>query len=230
VTALRVLPTLADHIQKSNPTEIVKRYIKIGTNGKYVRAYGLIFMAAMTIFILIPFLAPFAVKNIGIKTYEIKYMYFFAGAATVVTSRLFGVLTDRLGPLTMYTILGTVSIVPIYIYTNAEPMSVISYILMGMLFMTIVSGRMVPCMTLVSAVPDQNDRGTFMGLLNSVRALGSATATMVGGLIITEENNRLLHFNKVGLLSIFLIFISIFVARSIRIDKVPFSESETVNF
>jgi predicted MFS family arabinose efflux permease len=130
----------------------------------------------------------------------------------------------------MYTILGTVSIVPIYIYTNAEPMSVISYILMGMLFMTIVSGRMVPCMTLVSAVPDQNDRGTFMGLLNSVRALGSATATMVGGLIITEENNRLLHFNKVGLLSIFLIFISIFVARSIRIDKVPFSESETVNF
>ena len=54
ILALRILPMLADHVQKSHPVEIVKRYLKIGTNGKYVKAYGLIFMAALTIFLLIP--------------------------------------------------------------------------------------------------------------------------------------------------------------------------------
>ena len=90
-------------------------------------------------FILIPYLAPYAVKNCLIPTSGMKYMYFFGGAATVFTARLFGKLTDKHGPLKMYLILAIVSIIPVFIYTHAGPMDQISYILMGTLFMTIVT-------------------------------------------------------------------------------------------
>ena len=73
--------------------------------------------------------------------------------------------------------------------------------LMGTFFMTIVTGRMIPCITLVSGLPSDQDRGTFLVLLNSFRSLGSALATFVGGLIIVEENNQLLHFEKSGYIS-----------------------------
>lgn len=216
LTALKVLPKLSDHIQKSNPIEVLKRYYQVGTQWNHVKAYSLIFLAAMTMFILIPFLAPYAVSNIGIKTHEIKYMYFFGGAATVMTARIFGKLTDRIGAFRMYAVLATVSILPVLIYTNAGPMSVFWYVMMGMFFMTIVSGRMIPCMTLISLVPEQKDRGTFMSVLNSVRSLGSATATLVGGLIIKETDQGFVNFDKAGFVSIFLVILTIFIAKKVQ--------------
>ena len=74
-------------------------------------------------------------------------------------------------------------------------------------------------MTLISSVPAQEDRGTFMGLLNSVRSLGSATATLIGGLIIVETNQGMKNFDKSGYLSITLVIITIIVARFIEISK-----------
>ncbi len=215
LAALKVLPAIAPEMTCASPKEILKRYVRIGVKGDYLKAYSLIFLAAMTMFILIPFLAPYAVSNIGIETHQIKYMYFFGGAATVLTARFFGKLTDRIGALKMYTILALISIAPVLLYTNAGQMSVVLYVLMGMFFMTIVSGRMIPCMTLISSVPAQEDRGTFMGLLNSVRSLGSATATLIGGLIIVEGSNGMQNFDKSGFLSIFLVIVTIFVAKFI---------------
>ena len=95
-------------------------------------------------------------------------------------------------------------------------MDQVSYILMGTLFMTIVTGRMIPCITLISSLPDEKDRGTFLVLLNSFRSLGSALATFIGGLIIVEKNNRFLHFEKSGYISIALLLLSIFLAVKIE--------------
>ena len=85
--------------------------------------------------------------------------------------------------------------------------------------MTIVSGRMIPCMTLISSVPAQEDRGTFMGLLNSVRSTGSATATLIGGLIIVETESGMQNFDKSGFVSITLVIITILVAKIISNKK-----------
>ncbi|TNE96225.1 MAG: MFS transporter [Deltaproteobacteria bacterium] len=219
LAALKVLPHLVPEMKSGTAKQVLKRYLRIGTKADYLKAYSLIFLAAMTMFILIPFLAPYAVSNIGIETHQIKYMYFFGGAATVLTARLFGKLTDRLGSFKMYMILALISIAPVLLYTNAGPMSVVFYVLMGMFFMTIVSGRMIPCMTLISSVPAQEDRGTFMGLLNSVRSLGSATATLIGGLIIVETNQGMKNFDISGYLSITLVIITIIVARFIESSK-----------
>lgn len=219
IFALKVLPAMVPTAQCVSPKEILKRYVRIGTKWDYLKAYSLIFLAAMTMFVLIPFLAPYAVSNIGIKTHQIKYMYFFGGAATVMTARLFGKLTDKIGALPMYAILALVSIAPVLLYTNAGKMTVVWYVLMGMFFMTIVSGRMIPCMTLISSVPDQEDRGTFMGLLNSIRSMGSATATLIGGLIIVETDMGMKNFEKSGYVSITLVLITILVARIIAKSK-----------
>lgn len=78
--------------------------------------------------------------------------------------------------------------------------------------MTVVSGRMIPVMTMVSEVPDAHERGTFMGLLNSIRSFGTASATLVGGLLISQnEIGEIVGFDRLGLMTIGLTLLSVFL-------------------
>jgi predicted MFS family arabinose efflux permease len=168
-------------------------------------------------FMIIPFLSPYAVKNIGIKTTELKYLYLVGGACTVVTARLIGKWTDQIGAFKVFMTLILISTMPILIYTNAGPMSLGHYLLMTTFFMTIISGRMIPCMTLISQVPESKDRGSFMGVLNSIRSLGTASATMVGGLIIGESaSGELTNFGYAGFLAIGLTLLTIPMANQLE--------------
>ncbi len=198
--------------------EVLLRFLTMLKKTDYLRAYSLILMSAMSMFLLIPFLSPYAVNNIGIETYQLKYMYFVAGLCTVVTARAIGKLTDSQGALKVFSMLALLSIIPVWIYTHTGPMSFAAYLLLSALFMTVVSGRMIPVMTMISEVPEVNERGTFMGLLNSIRSFGTASATLFAGLMISENaSGQLAGFESVGYITIALTLISIFVA--IRVYK-----------
>jgi DHA1 family inner membrane transport protein len=202
-------PNLTSNENGIGGFKVIKRYYEF----VFVKGYGLsfifIFCVSMSMFIIIPFLAPYAVKNMGIALDEIKYMYLAGGLCTILTARFIGVLTDRWGALKSYVLVAVVSIVPILLYTNAGPMSLMAYLLIGSLFMIMVSGRMIPCMTLISAVPNSEERGGYMGVVNSLRAFGSASATFIGGFIISESSTgELVGFSRAGFLAIFITLLS----------------------
>ena len=131
-------------------------------------------------------------------------MYFVAGFFTIITARILGKLTDKYNPLVVLGSVAFLSIFPMYLYTNSGHLELPVFIAMSTLFMTTVSGRMIPLMTIVSEIPDAKDRGTFMGLLNSTRSLGSALATIYAGLFIFDKGTHLEGFNKVGYSSVLL--------------------------
>jgi predicted MFS family arabinose efflux permease len=219
-------PNLISNEKGIGGLKVIKRYYEF----VFVKGYGLsfvfIFSVSMSMFMIIPFLAPYAVKNMGIAVEEIKYMYLAGGLCTILTARFIGVLTDRWGALKSYVLVAVVSIAPILLYTNAGPMSLVPYLLIGSFFMIMVSGRMIPCMTLISAVPSSEERGGYMGVVNSLRAFGSASATFIGGFIISESaNGQLVGFSKAGLLAIAVTLLScglgFFLAK-----KVSFTPSE----
>jgi multidrug resistance protein len=205
------MPKLTDHldneVSKQNFLESLKTTV---SNSIYLRSLVFMFLTSGSLFLLIPFLSPFAVKNMGIETFELKYMYLYGGLLTIGTARIFGVLTDKIGAFKLYIIVLCLAFVPILLFTHSGPTTFVKYIIMGALFMSFVSGRMIPCMTLLSTVPLLKDRGVFMSLLNSVRALGSASMTFLAGFIIMESSTgELVGFNYAGYLSILIGFVTI---------------------
>jgi len=83
--------------------------------------------------------------------------------------------------------------------------------------MTMVSGRMIPCMTMVSAVPSEEQRGFFMSILNSVRSLGSASMTFIGGFFIVETaNSGLSGFGEMGVAAIIMGSLTLLMAHKIN--------------
>lgn len=200
--SILVFPKLQDHLRPATIKEEFFRFFKLLKNMEYFKSYILILIIGTSTFMLIPFLSPYGVKNVGIEIKDLKYIYLVGGFFTVITSRMIGVMTDKVGALKVFLILACISFLPIYLYTNASPMSLFAYLALSAFFMVIMSGRFIPAMTMVSAIAHKDERGTFMGLLNSIRAWASALATLIAGAIIVEQDNgKLENFDLVGYLS-----------------------------
>jgi MFS transporter, DHA1 family, inner membrane transport protein len=183
----------------------------------YKRSFVIIFILSGSMFLLIPLLSPFAVSNMGIKQEELKFMYLIGGVFTIFTARLFGVMTDRYGPKKVFYLICFLSFFPILVFTQSGEISFFSYIVIGSLFMSLVSGRMIPAMTLISGIPNASDRNRFMGLINSLRGFGSAIFAFLAGLIVvTSSSGQLINFNYVGLLAIAVSIIAIILLKNLK--------------
>lgn len=212
VAAFCIFPKMPAKENTHSASETLKRFGQLITKRQYSSSYLLILIVAMSMFLLIPFLSPYAVKNMGIQALDLKYMYLIGGACTIVSARLIGVMTDRFGALKLYILLALISSIPVYLYTHAGKMLFVPYLIISAFFMMIVSGRMIPCMTLISMVPSEKERGSFMSLTNSIRSVGSASATFLAGLMISEgSRGELVGFSNVGVLSIGLMLLSILI-------------------
>ena len=209
----RILPRVEVESKPESMMQSLRAFAVLLQKKDYLLAYTMILLMTASMFLLIPFLSPYSVNNIGIRTDQLKYMYFIAGLCTVLSARYIGRMTDTLGALKVFATLAILSSVPIWIYTHVGQLDFTTYLILSTFFMTIVSGRMIPAMTMVSEVPLAKERGTFMGLLNSIRSFGMAMATMIGGMIITQSSSgKIEGFGNVGLITIAVTIFSIFLA------------------
>ena len=217
IGSILAFPKLREHVQNKSALEDLKRFGVLLLNFRYFRSYLLVLIMGLSTFMIIPFLAPYAVKNVGIQEESLKYVYLVGGFFTIITSRLIGKATDKVGAFRMFVALVVWSFVPIYLYTNAPQMGLTMYLVLSTMFMFSVSGRFIPVMTMVSEIADSQDRGTFMGLLNSIRALASALATLIAGAIVVEaQDGSLEKFTEVGYLSIAFSVMAILVGLDVR--------------
>lgn len=226
-----VIPSLKEHIEIVNIKTTLKRFAGVLSTSDYLKAFSLVFTLNLAAFSLIPFLSPYAVKNVGLQETDLKYLYLVGGLCTIVSARVIGIATDKWGALTTFSIVSLIACAPIYLYTTAPPMPLWQFLFFSAFFMMFVSGRFIPCMTMVTAIPSSKDRGTFMGLLNSIQGLGSATAAIIGGKIIIEgADGKILRYERVGYMAIALTLLTIAIATYIyhKVAKARIHHESTV--
>jgi predicted MFS family arabinose efflux permease len=82
-----------------------------------------------------------------------------------------------------------------------------------------VMSRMVPGISLVSAVPEMKDRGAFMSVNSSLQQIAGGIAAIVAGLIVTQnsKSSPLEHYNIVGYVVVAISMVTIFMIY--RVDR-----------
>ena len=154
-------------------------------------------------FTVIPYLTVYAVGNVGIALGDIPYVYLAGGAATLLTARRIGRWADQRGKVPVYRRLALLALLPLLAVTQlgAAPLEV--WLACTTAFFVLVSGRMIPAMTIIVSAVRPQLRGTFMSLNATVQSLAMGLATTLGGFLVTQETSgRLVGYDRVGYVAI----------------------------
>lgn len=184
----------------------------------YLQSFSLTSVLGFGVFMIIPFISPFLVRNIGFREDQLPLIYLVGGLCTIVSARVIGKMCDKIGSFQIFRIVAIISIFPIFFLTNLPTGTPVWLaILVTTVFTMFGSGRFIPAMTIVSAVVKPQDRGTFMSLENAARQLSSGASSQIAGLIIgSTAAGALTHYNIVGYVGIATTLTAIFIAYKIK--------------
>lgn len=187
---------------------------------------GLTFTSVLMLghFTIIPFVATYMVGNVGFTEDELTYIYLVGGICTLIFSPWIGRMADKHGRLKIFTIFGSLVIIPIVIITNLTPVPLVVALSISAIFFVFSNGRMVPSTTMETAVIRPEIRGSYMSIRSSVQSLTSGLASFIGGLIITEQASifdpkakALINYHYVGIIAVFFSLVSLYVARRLTV-------------
>jgi DHA1 family inner membrane transport protein len=213
-----ILPHVKPKTPPKNFSSNIQNFKSIIRQRDYQQSFLLTSTLGFGIFMIIPFIAPYMVKNVGLLETQLPYIYLFGGMCTIITARMVGKLCDEIGSFKVFRVLAIISIFPILFLTNLSPVPLWIALLATTGFTMFGSARFIPAMTLISGVVKPSERGTFMSLENSARQLSSGLSSQISGLIIgTTALGQLTNYHIVGILCVMSSIIAIMIASRIQI-------------
>jgi MFS transporter, DHA1 family, inner membrane transport protein len=220
------IPPITTHISDNGhikPAEVLREIF-----GKKNPRIGLTFTSLLMLghFTIIPFVAPYMVGNVGFSESQLAYIYLVGGACTLLFSPWVGKMADKHGRLKVFTIFGSLVIIPILTITNLVPVPIWVALIISAVYFIFSNGRMVPSTTMETAIIKPELRGSYMSIRSSVQQLTSGLAAFIAGVIITEQPSifdpkakALLNYNYVGIIAVFFSLMALWVARKLTVAQ-----------
>ncbi len=191
------LPHLRTAVQNHEPWQQMK---EIMSHRVHLRAFALGTMVGLSGGILVPFLAPSFIANLGLNEQsELPIVYIIGGLATAISTPIVGWLSDRMDRLRLLIYISAGAIVVTLIIMQLGPSSVSLASLMMALFMVSMSGRYAPAMTMITNAVEARYRGGFMSINSALQLAANAAASMLAGWFITRDSHG--HFLGLPMLS-----------------------------
>lgn len=220
------IPSMRGHIaidgNHKNPWEVL-----VAIFGNKNARLGLSFSIVLMLghFTIVPFISPYMVGNVGFTEGELMYIYLVGGASTIFFSPWVGKMADKHGRLKIFTIFGTLVLLPIVTITIMPPWPLWAALIVAAVFFVFANGRMVPSTTMETAIIAPENRGSYMSIRSSVQQLASGLASFVAGAIIIEkpsvfsaEAKALGNYGYVGLIAVFFSLVSLWIARKLKVE------------
>jgi MFS transporter, DHA1 family, inner membrane transport protein len=211
------LPKLSGHLasrQKILLGEKVRQFFWTLSDKK--TGLALLFSAIMMMghFLIIPFINPYMEFNKGYSKGVTPLIYLIGGVSSLVAAIFLGRLSDRVGKLSVFSYCVPLSFIFVLLITNLPVLPFSIVLSFFAVWFALATGRAVSSQTMVTGVTDENNRGSFMSLNSSVQHLGTGAASLIAGMIVIEsKTGKLLRYEWVGYLSVFVLLIGFFLGR-----------------
>lgn len=178
------------------------------------------FAIVLAHFLIIPFISPYLIKNVGFTQLEISYQFFFGGLATIISSPLIGKMVDKIGVMKVFVAMMILSFIPTVILTNLSYVPVAIGICYTTMFFIFATGRMIAPNTLITAAASQANRGSFMSFKSALQQLAVALSAIISGQIVfINDDNLYENYHLVGYLAILIGLISIYLVSRLKVAK-----------
>ena len=212
------LPPLADHLrhQRGSPWSAIVQVLADSNHQKAFTFTALLMLAGFTV---IPYITIYITTNGGVTLQQVPYVYLLGGAATLVSARWIGRLSDSVGKAKMFKIMATFAVPTVLLVTVSAPFGLWGILLATTVMFIGMNGRMVPGMALVASAANPKLRGTFMALNSSLQSAAMGVATVVGGLVISRDAQGLVqHYWVNALLGMVATALGLALAGRLKLD------------
>nr|AAG31134.1 MxcK [Stigmatella aurantiaca Sg a15] len=198
----KVLPPLRQHLSASREQVRGDSLISLWTPSLAL-GWLLTFSVVISSFLLIPYLSPYMVGNLGLETAQLPWVYLGGGAATLLCTRWIGRMTDRHGPVRVLASLLMGTMVPHLLFTHLPPSPFPVVALIFALFMSLTSSRVIPTIALISARVPPSVRGRYLAVNMAASDGASGIAAWMSGLMIsTATGGALEGFGQTGWIAV----------------------------
>jgi predicted MFS family arabinose efflux permease len=226
--AWRTLPVLNAHMQ-SEPTSAWRNIRQVLADRNHQKAFLFSALLMFAGFTVIPYIAIYSTANGGLTEKEIPYIYLCGGAATLVTARWVGRLTDKLGKAQMFRRVAFITMLPMALVTQSASFGLWGILAVSTSFFICMSGRMTPGMAILASAGNPKLRGTFMALNSAVQSASMGAAAFIGGLIISRDAQGLVqHYGGNALVGISATLLSIWLVGQLFLHGAPAAAQQGV--
>lgn len=219
-------PSLTGHIDPTFTSRgRIRQLLSFFTDKKAVLGALATVFITLGQFMVIPFISPYLVNNLGFPESQLPLIYLCSGLASIVTMPFIGRFTDTFTPFKTFPVGLLLSLVPIYALTHLTTSNLFVIFTINALFMICMGGRMVPFMSLLSTVMEPRRRGAYLSLTASLQSLAQGGAALLASTVIsTGENRQVLGYGMSGWLGV--AFSLITLALVFQIAKVAASSEQ----
>lgn len=185
VIMLRVIPNVTAHL-RSHYSGIFSGLSENLGDSNSRRALLTTLMMVLSQFVVIPFISPYLVGNTGFAEANLAYVYLLGGLLTAFSGPWVGRWCDRSSPRRIFTYTGLLFLIPMFAVTHLGHQSMALVLTATTAFFVLSNARMVPAMTIIQSSIPPSRRGGFMSLNSSIQQLGAASASFLGGWVISK--------------------------------------------
>ena len=216
VAAMLTMPPLAGHVAAARGRSAMSGIRQVLADGNHLRAFAFSLAMMSSGFLVIPYITLYMQANAGVAATDIPYIYLVGGAATLVSARLVGRLSDRLGKVQVFSALALALVVPLLGVTLMPAWPLTAVLAVSTMLFVVMSGRMIPGMAIVASAANPALRGTFMTLNSAAQATAMGVAAFVGGQLISRgEDGLLVGYWHAALVGCACSLVSIWLARGL---------------
>ena len=220
--AWQTLPRLDAHLHHPERVSVWRGIGQVLAEPNHLKAFAVSGLMMFAAFSVIPYITIYLQSNAGMQAAEVPWIYLCGGLATLLSARYFGRLTDRVGKVRMFQRLALAVTVPLMATTLSQGLPLWGLLAISTLFFTVMSGRMIPGMAMISSAVEPRLRGTFMTLNSAVQSASMGLAALVAGLIIGRDTQgQLTLYWVAGLLGVVASLLSVWLAGHLRLHGAP---------
>lgn len=223
IPIIRLLPRLDGHLADGKPpVNPVKTFQEVFNTRNNRIALLQTFLITCSHFIIIPFITPFMIRNIGFEQSDIIYIYMIGGIATVFSSPFIGKMIDKYNARLIYFIVVFAAMIPVLLLTHLPPVSIIPALIVTTLFFILGGARFIPSSTAVSGAIPPKIRGSFMSFNSCAQQLGTATASMMAGhIVFAEGNGPIQNYGITGIIGCVISLSTLLIITRLKLYKAP---------
>jgi predicted MFS family arabinose efflux permease len=214
-------PNMRDHINNRKEVPSIGNTIAALVSDK--NQLNALLLGAILIlghFMIIPFISPYMIRNVGFSQMDVTKIFLCGGLAMVISAPLVGKWTDRAGVIKVFSIFILLSFIPTIAITHMPSQPVWFALIFTTMFFITGSGRMIPANTLITASVGNETRGSFMSMKSALQQLAIALASLISGwIVVINDEGYYENYNWVAYVSIFFCLICLYLIRRLKVAE-----------